>query len=360
MGFESVYRLSVVMQMIDNLSQPMKSVGSKVDASISSLDRMSQGFGTISQTGAAMAGVGSQIMEGVMKPIEATFETKRAIGELASLGVQDLQVLENAAAQFSERWAGTDKADFITAAYDIKSGIASLTDQGVAQFTELSGITATATKSTVAEMTDLFATGYGIYKGFYSGLSDLEFGEMFSAGISESVKNFKTSGSGMAQAIKTLGASATSAQVPLEEQLSILGMLQATMSGSEAGTKYKAFLKSAAKGGEELGLDFLDANSQLLSMPEILEQLRGKFGETMDAAEKMQLQKAFGDAESVALIELLYNKTGDLQENIISLYGSMATGTAAATKMAEAINQTDPSQYELLKQKLHKIGRAHV
>ena len=88
----------------------------------------------------------------------------------------------------------------------------------------------------------------------------------------------------MAEAIKTLGASATTAQVPLEEQLSILGMLQATMSGSEAGTKYKAFLKSAAKGGEELGLDFLDANNQLLSMPEILEQLRGKFGETMDAA----------------------------------------------------------------------------
>ena len=60
---------------------------------------------------------------------------------------------------------------------------------------------------------------------------------MFSAGISESVKNFKTTGSGMAEAIKTLGASATTAQVPLEEQLSILGMLQATMSGSEAGTK---------------------------------------------------------------------------------------------------------------------------
>lgn len=355
MGFESVYRLSVVMQMIDNLSQPIKSVSSKVDASLSSLDRMSQGFGTISQTGTAMAGIGNQITEGVMKPIEATFETKKAIGELASLGVKDLETLENAAAQFSEKWAGTDKADFIGAAYDIKSGIASLTDQGVAQFTELSGLTAAATKSSIGEMTDLFATGYGIYKGYYSDLSDLEFGEMFSAGIAESVKNFKTTGSGMAQAIKTLGASATSAQVPLEEQLSILGMLQATMSGSEAGTKYKAFLKSAAKGGEELGLDFLDANNQLLSMPEILDQLRGKFGDTMDAAEKMQLQKAFGDAESVALIELLYNKTGDLQGNILSLYGSMATGTGAATQMADAINQTDPSKYEVLKQKLHNV-----
>lgn len=88
---------------------------------------------------------------------------------------------------------------------------------------------------------------------------------MFSAGISDAVRAFKTSGSGMAQAIQNLGASATTAQVPLEEQLSVLGMLQATMGGAEAGTKYKAFLRSATKGGEALGLKFTDANNQLLS-----------------------------------------------------------------------------------------------
>lgn len=356
MGFDSVYKLSVVMQMIDNLSQPMKGISKKMDESISSLDKLSQGFGTITQTGAAMAGVGSQITESVMKPVEATFETKRAIGELASLGVQDLSMLENAASDFSRTWAGTSKAEFITAAYDIKSGIASLTDEGIAGYTELSGITAAATKSTISEMTDLFATGYGIYKNFYADLSDIEFGEMFSAGISESVKNFKTTGSGMAEAVKTLGASATTAQVPLEEQLSVLGMLQATMSGSEAGTKYKAFLRSAAKGGEELGLNFMDANNQLLSMPEILEMLKGKFGETMDAAEKLELQKAFGDMEAVALIDLMYNKTGDLQNNIVNLYGSMASGRGAATQMADAINSTDPGKYEVLKQKLHNVS----
>lgn len=355
MGFDSVYKLSVIMQMVDNLSQPMKGMSGKINSSLSGLDRLSQGFGSITQTGAAMGGLGSQITAGVMEPIEATFETKRAIGELASLGVQDLEMLEMAATNFSRTWAGTNKDEFITAAYDIKSGIASLTDEGIAQYTELSGVTATATKSTIAQMTDLFATGYGIYKDFYGGLTDLEFGGMFSAGISESVKNFKTTGSGMAEAIKTLGASATTAQVPLEEQLSVLGMLQATMSGSEAGTKYKAFLRSAAKGGEELGLNFMDANNQLLSMPEILEMLRGKFGETMDAAEKMELQKAFGDTEAVALIDLMYSKTGDLQSNIVNLYDSMAGGKGAALEMADAINQTDPSKYEILKQKVHNV-----
>ncbi|WP_325228137.1 phage tail tape measure protein [Oscillibacter sp.] len=291
----------------------------------------------------------------MLAPVEATFETRRALGELASLGVEDLDALEGAARNFSDQWSGTTKADFISAAYDIKSGISSLSDEGVAEFTALAALTAKATKSTASEMTSLFATGYGIYKGYYDDLTDIQFGEMFSAGIAESVRAFKTSGTGMAQGIQSLGASATTANVPLEEQLAILGMLQATMGGAEAGTKYKAFLRSAAKGGEALGLSFLDANNQLLSMPEILEQLRGKFGETMDAAEKMELQKAFGDTEAVALIDLLYSKTGDLQDNILNLYDAMGQGTGVAQEMASAIQETEPERFARLQQRIHNV-----
>lgn len=335
--------------MIDNLSGPMAGVASKVGANVSKLDAASQTFGSMAKAGAVMQETGSQIVNAVLAPVEATFETRRALGELASLGVQDLEAVENAARSFSDQWAGTSKADFISAAYDIKSGIASLSDEGVAEFTSLAALTAKATKSTAGEMTSLFATGYGIYKDYYSDLSDMEFGEMFSAGISDAVRAFKTSGSGMAQAIQNLGASATTAQVPLEEQLSVLGMLQATMGGAEAGTKYKAFLRSATKGGEELGLKFTDANNQLLSMPEILDILRGKFGETMDAAEKMELQKAFGDTEAVALIDLMYNKVGDLQDNIVNMYGSLGKGVSVTEQMASAIQETEPERFERLK-----------
>ena len=47
----------------------------------------------------------------------------------------------------------------------------------------------------------------------------------------------------MAGAIKMLGASATNANVPMEEQLAILGQLQATMSGTEAGTKIQVIFE---------------------------------------------------------------------------------------------------------------------
>ena len=355
MSLESVFKLSLVMNMIDNITGPMSGISSNVSGSMSKLQSANQAFGSMVKTGAVMQEMGSQITGAVLAPVEATFETRRAIGELASLGVKDLGAVEEAAKSFSDQWAGTTKADFISAAYDIKSGISSLSDEGVAEFTSLAALTAKATKSTAAEMTSLFATGYGIYKDYYSDLSDMEFGAMFSAGISESVRAFKTSGSGMAQSIQTLGASATTANVPLEEQLSVLGMLQATMGGAEAGTKYKAFLRSAVRGGEELGLTFTDANNQLLSMPEILGILKGKFGETMDAAEKMELQKAFGDTEAVALIDLMYNKVGDLQDNIVGMYDALGSGSGVAYKMASAINETEPEKYQRIQQQIHNI-----
>lgn len=358
MGFEAIYKLSVVLSMVDRLTSPIRSVGGEVQGAMGKINGMSQSFGNMITGGAAMAATGTQIAAGVLQPVEATFETRKALGELSSLGVQDLQAVEDAAKEFSGTWAGTTKPEFISAAYDIKSGIASLSDEGVAGYTRVAGLTAAATKSTIGEMTDLFATGYGIYKDYYSDLSDMEFADIFSAGISTSVQAFKSTGSGMSEAIRTLGASATNAQVPLEEQLSILGMLQATMSGSEAGTKYRAFLKSATKGGEELGLKFTDVNNQLLSMPEILEILKGKFGDTIDAAEKMDLQKAFGDEEAVALIDLLYSKTGAMQDNILKLYESMGQGTAATQQMADAINNTEPAKFEQLKQKVHNTAES--
>lgn len=352
MGMESVYKLSVVLNMVDQLTAPMGRASQNLGSRLSGLQ---SGFGMAALAGGGMTAAGVGITNGMMKIAGSTFETQDALAELKSLGITDLKAVEDAARQFSDTWAGATKADFITAAYDIKSGIASLTDEGVAQFTELAGLTAKATKSTTGEMTSLFATGYGIYKGYYSELSDLEFGEMFAGGIATAVKAYKTSGSEMASAISALGGSATSANVPLEEQLSVLGMLQATMSGSEAATKYKALLNAATGAGEKLGLNFLDADKQLRSLPEILGILKSKYGDTIDAVEKKQIKEAFGSDEAVAVIDLLYGKTGELQTGILDMYDALGGGSSAAQEMATAINATESQKYTVLKQRLHNV-----
>jgi TP901 family phage tail tape measure protein len=352
---ESVFRLAVIVNMIDNLSGPTARINSSLDQTIGRLERAEQGFSNMAKTGLGMGLLGKELASAALSPVEATFETKKALGELSSVGIKDLKALEQAGTEFSDKWAGTTKAEFISSAYDIKSGISSLSDEGVAEYTKLAALTGKATKSTVEEMTSLFATGYGIYKTYYSEMNDIEFGKMFSAGISQSVEKFKTTGSQMAASIQTLGAAATSAQVPLEEQFAILGLLQQQMSGSEAGTKYRAFLKSAAKAGDELGLSFLDANNQLLSMPEIIEVLKSKYGDTVDAIEKMELQKAFGTQEAVQVIDLFYKKTDSLQSGIVDMYGSMAQGTVMANNMAQAMNKDPGARYEIMKQQIHNL-----
>ena len=131
MGMESVYKLSVILNLVDNLSGQMGGVGDNVSGVV---NRLNSAFGTMQKAGAAMAGIGAGITGLCMKTVTSTFDTQNALGELSSLGVKDLKAVEDAAKSFSDTWAGTSKSDFITASYDIKSGIASLTDEGVAPF----------------------------------------------------------------------------------------------------------------------------------------------------------------------------------------------------------------------------------
>ena len=336
MGMEAVFKLSVVLSLMDKMTSPLLSA-----------------TGGFQKAGKVMAAAGVGIVSACTGIVTSTFETQKALGELSSLGVKDLKAVESAAKSFSDTWAGTTKSDFITAAYDIKSGIASLSDEGVAKFTELAAITGKATKSTTQEMGSLFATGYGIYKGAYKNMSDLQFGEMFSAGISTAVKNYKTAGSQMASAISVLGATATNNRVSMEEQLAILGQLQTTMSGSEAATKYKAFLNGAANAGTKLRRSFVDGNGDLLSTTRILEKLHKKYGRTIDAMEKQELKEAFGTDEAVAMIDLLYNNVDVLKGGIDDLSVSMKKGVSVTKEMASAINSTPEQKFKVIQQQIH-------
>jgi len=350
--------LGLVVSMRDMLSRnahriqsAMMSLDATVAGSASSMQRNLQ----VVQRATMLIGAGLALLAVPTIVIASTVATQKALGEMASLGVKDLQSLSRAAEEFSNTWGGTSKAEFTAAAYDIKSGIASLTDAAVGEYTKLAALTAKATKSTVAEMTSLFATGYGISRSMYAKMTDFEFGRMYSGGIAASVQAFKTTGSGMASAISQLGAIATTANVPLKEQLSILGMLQATMSGAEAGTKYRAFMKSAAEAGKELDLGFVDQNNNLLGMVAILKKLRDRYGDTLDAMEKMEIQKAFGRAEAVAVVDLFYDKIGDLTGNIRQMSAAMRQGTRLTLEMAQAMNLDIGSQVALVGQQFHNL-----
>lgn len=357
---EALYNLGVMVSVIDKFTGPVR----KMTEALAAMENQAKKAHAAIELGNNMAISGAMFMAASAKItgslsrlLAPAVDTQRAIGELASVGITDFDALSRSAQNFSAQWSGTTEADFLSAAYDIKSGISSLSDTAVGEFTAMAALTGKATKSTTGEMTSLFATGYGIYKDLYSDLSDMDFGEMFSAGIAGSVQNFKTTGGGMSQALTSLGAAGATALRPLEEQLSILGMLQATMPGGEAGTKYKAFLASAAKAGDGLGLSFVDSNNQLLGMADILDALRGKYGDTLDAMEKQEIAKAFGTQEAVALVDLLYGKVGDLRGNVDQLGMSMRQGTVFTEGMAQAMNNDIGAALDVLGQNTSIIKR---
>ena len=101
MGLESVFKLSLIMSMVDNLTSPLSKVQAGVGGSVSKLQKMEQGLGSMTKTGIGVAVVGDQITKAALAPVQATFDTRRALGELSSLGVKDLKTLEHAATDFS-------------------------------------------------------------------------------------------------------------------------------------------------------------------------------------------------------------------------------------------------------------------
>jgi len=319
-----------------------------------------------------MIGVAAAVY-GVKSLADAYGEVSLAQGEIKSLGIKDdgIKAITKAAREFSSEFRGTTTTDFIKASYDIKSGIASLSDEAVGGFTRIAALTATGTKASVGTMTDLFATGYSIYREQFNqfGASvikdwdklstadqDMEFGKYFSAGISASVQQFKTDGDKISQFMSTLGASATQAKQSFAEQLAVGGMLSATFQGGQAATKYQSFLASAGKASEALGIQVHDANGNLLSTGEILSTISDKYGGVLTDMDKQELTKAFGTKEAVDMIDMLLPKIGELQAKTGVMQGELKKGMATTMDMANAIGKGPGAAMDILKQKIFNVS----
>lgn len=260
-------------------------------------------------------------------------EMNRALMEVASLDVEPkaLQTLNREALAFSIRF-GTSASAVASSAYDIQSAIAGLSGDELARFTVSSNVLAKATKADAATITSYVGTMYGIFKQQATAMGKGAWVEQLSGQTATAVQMFKTTGQEMSSAFTSLGANATAAGIQAAEQMAVLGTLQSTMSGSEAGTKYKAFLSGIGSAQKSLGLSFTDSNGNMLGMLDILGKLKGKFGDTLDVAEGDALKKAFGSDEAVSLIKLLMADTTGLAASMDQL--AKVKGMDKATTMA--------------------------
>jgi len=351
--------LGVIVSMKDAFSQNAARVQTSMqslDATVAaSSERMTRNLDRI-QKGTMMIGAGLALMAMPVGLVASTAATQKALGEMASLGIKDLRALEDAAEDFTNSWAGYSKAEFISAAYDVKSALSSLSDEAVGTFSAMAAITAKATKASIQEMVGTFTTGYGIFKPIMADMTDMEWAKAFSGAMAQTVASFKTTGAQMADAIKNIGAVAASSNVPLQEQLAILGQLQTTMPGSEAGTLYRAFIMKAAEAGDKLGLSFVDSTGRLKGIISILEEIKGQFPDLSQAAAQVEIKKAFGSDEAVKFLLQISQGTEALESNIRSVAQAMKTGTAVTEEMARAMNIDIGSQFQVLRQQVRNLA----
>ncbi len=326
--------LNFILKLTDQVSAPL----GKVKMGFNELAEKGQdnirqmGFGLAGMVGAGLA---------INESLQPALEMNRALGEVKSLGVAEdaLQRLNDKALEFSVAY-GANARDFVSSAYDIQSAIAGLTGEQLSSFTNASNLLAKATKADAGTITSYVGTMYGIFKNQADAMGKAEWVENLTGQTALAVQMFKTTGKDMSDAFTSIGASATSAGIGLSEQVAILGTLQATMGGAEAGTKYKAFLSGVGGAQEKLGLSFTDSQGRMLPMLQILDKLKGKFGDTLDVAESDALKKAFGSDEAVGLIKLLMTDTTGLANSMEQL--GNVHGLEQAEKMAKAM--VDPWQ----------------
>ncbi len=322
-------RLQFVIGLTDKVSTPLD----KIEQRFSSLSsRTNSGLMNMGRGMTGMLATGASIYTTLMPGVDVL----HAMGEVKSLGVVqgEMDMLEKSAMRFSAHY-NESAADFIRSSYDIQSAISGLTNGELAKFTTASGTLAKATKSDTGVITSYVGTMFGIFQEEANKMGKGQWVEMLAGQTATAVQMFKTTGPKMADAFSAVGASATAMGAPMQEQMAILGSLQATMEGGEAGTKYRAFLKGIGNAQKELGLQFTDAQGHMLPMVDILERIKGKFGDIDTVAEGDKLQKAFGSDEAVAMVKLLMKDTSGLAQNIQKL--GNANGMQTATQMAEAM-----------------------
>ncbi|RZF94490.1 phage tail tape measure protein [Pseudoalteromonas sp. CO302Y] len=327
-------QLMFTVGLIDQITKPI----AKISKGLNGLTNDYQAGTMKMASGVAGIAASGYALQNALMP---AIEMDRALGEVKSLGVREsaLKQLSDSSYEFALKY-GKSSTEFVKSSYDIQSAISGLNDADLSAFTLSSNVLAAATKSDAGTITNYMGTMYGIFKNQANAMGKSEWVEQLTGMTATAVQAFKTTGTEMSGAFTAIGAQATTSGIAMNEQMAILGTLQATMSGSEAGTKYKSFLAGVGKAQSALNLSFTDSQGAMLPIVDILNKIKGKYGETIDVAESDQLKKAFGSNEAVATINLLMNDIEGLGKSINDL--GNVTGMQQAEKMA--MDMTDQSE----------------
>ncbi|OCG19624.1 phage tail tape measure protein [Gilliamella sp. WF3-4] len=339
--------LDFVIKLTDRVTKPLKKVQSQIKAfnatAAGSLKKIGGG-------GIALFAVAKSIT-GLLSPAE---EMDRALKNASIGGVSSINELRTAAKKFSAEY-GTSAIDFVNSASSIKGALSGISDADVPQAVAAMNMLSTATGESVDTSTAYIEQMAASYKGTVNKIGQLNFAR-HAAGIAAYAKNnFNVSTQQLQSMMQKTKGTAANNGVSMAEQSVVLGMASKSLGAGAAGS-YAALYKNLGKAGKELGLSFADANGKMLSMPEIIAKIQGKFGKDLSKNIKAQelLDKAFGAGADI--VKTLANNSDELNQHVkeigkgqnFKLMQKMAQGNV---KPLERIN----AQFMNIKE---SIGRA--
>ncbi|EJS1292757.1 phage tail tape measure protein, partial [Salmonella enterica] len=296
-------------------SRPLKQAQSSVTgfAEKSKAAFMQIGGGVLALAGTGMA------IRGALSP---AIEMYDALNDAASKGIDDqaLKAVQRDALRFSTTY-GASAVEFVQSTESINSAIAGLTGNELPKVTKVANTLAFALKSTAAETAEFMGQMFGNFSADAERLGKVQFAEQLAGKMVYMRKVFGTEMGTIKDLMEGARGVGTNYGVGLDEQLAVLGQLNRTL-GTEASSAYEGFMTGAVEGAKKLGLSFTDATGKMLSMPEMLIKLQGKYGKSLEGNLKAQaeLDAAFGD--SSAVVKHLYGNVALLQRNITELGGS--------------------------------------
>ncbi|EBR5486614.1 phage tail tape measure protein [Salmonella enterica] len=308
-------QLDFTLSLIDKLSRPLKQAQSSVTgfAEKSKAAFMQIGGGVLALAGTGMA------IRGALSP---AIEMYDALNDAAAKGIDDqaLKAVQRDALRFSTTY-GASAVEFVQSTESINSAIAGLTGNELPKVTKVANTLAFALKSTAAETAEFMGQMFGNFSADAERLGKVQFAEQLAGKMVYMRKTFGTEMATIKDLMEGARGVGTNYGVGLDEQLAVLGQLNRTL-GTEASSAYEGFMTGAVEGAKKLGLSFTDATGKMLSMPEMLIKLQGKYGKSLEGNLKAQaeLDAAFGD--SSAVVKHLYGNVALLQRNITELGGS--------------------------------------
>ncbi|HEE0881293.1 TPA: phage tail tape measure protein [Klebsiella pneumoniae] len=326
--------LDFTLSLIDKFTRPLRAAQ---NSAVQFADKSVQAFKRIGIGGAALYGVGQSI-GGMLAP---AFDMFNALQEQSARGIDSgvLKTVQRDALAFSTTY-GTVATDFVSSTAEINSAIAGLTGQELPKVTKVANLMAFEMKSSTGETAEFMRQMFANFRSEANSLGKVQFAEQLAGKMTLMRQRFGLEMGMVKDLMEGARGAGTNYGVGMNEQLAVMGELSRTL-GTEASSAYEGFMTSAIEGGKKLGLSFTDTAGKMLSMPDILTKLQGKYGQSLEGNLKAQkeLDDAFGD--SSAVVKQLYGNVSVLQRNITELGGAdgLKRTQEAAAKLVKPMDR---------------------